>query len=453
VTRISMDWLAQAATATRSAYRRLAAYLSLGNLVSISWISIWLLLCVLIFQDLSRDLVTIEPLSTPKAFAEGGYTPEVASRRLHDALNQYADNAGTAMQNRDVQSREELPDFVLPKIDLSLSSVVASIRGVLRFGNGQRITGEFISRDKLLLRLRIDGHEVFSGSGDPNDPDELLARAAPAVIEKIRPYLVASTLFGSDPKRAVEKAEFLIDHLPPSDVNVQWSYMLKGFYLTTTKQLTEAEAVLRTAVKLNWSNPSAHAALGNALREQGRFEEAIAQYRRGIDIDPNFARAHFEFGVALAQQSRLDDAIAEYRRAIKIDPKYAEARAYLARVLFFTGQFDMALAENRTAVECAKTPGELAFARRGLADALSDVGDLDEAVVQYRLAIRNNPNDSRVHKNLGLTLAKQRKFDEAVGELQRALEIDPDFAEAKQGLDLVKQAALEAINRADPAKQ
>jgi tetratricopeptide (TPR) repeat protein len=452
VTRISMDWLARAATATRSAYRWLAAYLSLGNLVSISWISIWLLLCVLIFQDLSRDLVTIEPISTPKAFAEGGYTPEVASRRLHDALNQYADNAGTAMQNRDVQSREELPDFVLPKIDLSLSSVVASIRGVLRFGNGQRITGEFISRDKLLLRLRIDGHEVFSGSGDPNDPDELLARAAPAVIEKIRPYLVASTLFGSNPKRAVEKAEFLIDHLPPSDVNVQWSYMLKGHYLTTENQLTEAEAALRTAVKLNWSNASAHVALGNALREQGRFEEAHAQYQRGRDLDPNFARAHFEFGIALAKQFKSDDAIAEYRRAIKINPKYVEARVYLAHALFFTGQYDMALAENWTAVEYAKTPVELAFAHRELAGALSDLGDFDEAIVQYRLAIGNDPNDSLVHNHLGAKLVKKGKFDEAAAEFQRALEIDPDFAAARQNLEQVKQSR-ESTDRADPAKQ
>src|ERR1700722_15454822 len=107
-----MDWLAPGTTAVRSGYDRTARHLTLGNLVSISWVSIGVVICVLIFQDLSRDLVTIEPISTPKTFAEDGYTPEVASRRLHDALNKYADNAGTSMQNRKVESREELPDFI-----------------------------------------------------------------------------------------------------------------------------------------------------------------------------------------------------------------------------------------------------------------------------------------------------------------------------------------------------
>ncbi len=436
---LSMDWLARAADAVRSAYGRTAAYLSLGNLVSVSWISIWILLCVLIFQDLSRDLVTIEPISTPKAFADSGYTPEVASRRLHDALNQYADNAGTSMQNREVQSREELPDFVLPKIDLSLSSVVASIRGVLHYGSSQRITGEFISHDKLLLRLRIGGREVFSGSGDPKDPDELLTRAAPAIIEKIRPYLFISTLFGSNPKLAIEKAEFLIDHLPPSDVNVQWAYMLKGHYLTVQNQLAEAEAVLRTAVKLNWSNASAHTALGNALRDQKKFDEAIVQYRRGIAIDPDFARVHHEFAVALEGQARPEEAIAEYRRAIRIDPKYAEAHAYLAHLLFTGGQSDVALAEYRTAIDCAKTPAELAYAHQALANALSDIGDTDGAIAEYRLALRNDPNDGPAHHNLALVLVRKGKLDEAISEFKRALEIIPDSATARENLDRLLQ--------------
>jgi Flp pilus assembly protein TadD len=345
-----MDWLAQAATAARSAYGRSAAYLSLGNLVSISWVSIWVVICVLIFQDLSRDLVTIEPISTPKSFADNGYTPEVASRRLHDALNKYADNANSSMQSRDVQAREELPDFVLPKIDLSLNAIVASISSVLHYGSGQQITGEFISRGKLLLRLRVDGQEVFSGSDDNNDPDQLLGQAAAAVMDKIRPYLVASTLYDSDRKQGIEKADYIINHYRLSDVNVQWSYILKGNYLNGQNQPGEAEKILRIAVALNWSNASAHINLGNALLRQGRFDEAITQYQRAIAIDPIDSFAHNNLGVALYGQSKPDEAILEYRQSIKIDPNNSKAHNNLGLMLFQKDRLDEAISEFQLAI-------------------------------------------------------------------------------------------------------
>ena len=452
VTRLSMDWLKQAANAARSAYARWAPHLTLGNLVSISWVSIWVVVCVMIFQDLSRDLVTIEPISTPKAFAEQGYTPEVASRRLRDALNQYADNAHTTMQIGEVATREELPDFVLPKIDLSLNSIVASIRGVLHYGDSQHITGEFIARDKLLLRLRIDGQEIFSGSGDIGDPDELLARAAPTVIEKVRPFIFVATLFGSNPKQAVEKAQFLIDHRPSSDANVQWSYILKGFWLGEQHQFAEAEAVLRNAVKLNWRSAVAHAALGNALRDQEKFEEAILQYRRGIAIDPNFARVHYEFAIALEAQAKPAEAIAELRQAIRIDPKFVFSHVLLARLLFVQGKFDDAMVEHKIGIEYARTALELNYAHTSFADDLSfmPVGDIgnnrEDAVVHYRLALRSDPNNAAAYNGMGQILATQLKFDEATSAFREGLLWDPDNATIRKSLTDTLQLEKDIAN-------
>lgn len=434
------DWLAQATNAVRSGYGRTAGYLTLGNFVSLSWISIWVVICLLIFQDLSRDFVMIEPIATPRAFADDGYTPEVASYRLRDALNAYADNSGTTLQLRAVESRAELPDFVVPQIGISFNSVVASIRSALSYGRHPGITGEFVLREKLLLRVRIDGREVFSGSGDADDPDELLARAAPAVMEKIWPYSVIATLYKTDPKRAIAKADSIIAHSRPSEAAVQWAYMLKGFDLTLHRNFAEAEAALRTAVRLNWSNASAHAALGNALREQGRFDEAIAQYRRAIAIDRNFARAHSELGQALRKQSKPDDAIAEYREAIRVDPNYALSHVFLAQLLFRRGEFDDAMAEYKTGIEYARVAPELTFAHSALADDLAimpagDIGDnREDAVTHYRIALRNDPNNVAAYNNMGQILATQLKFEEATSAFREGLLRDPDNATIQKSL-------------------
>ena len=443
-----MEWLAQAATAVRSAYGRTSGYLTLGNLVSLSWISIWVVICVLIFQDLSRDLVTIEPIATPKSFAEDGYTAEVASRRLHDALNKFADDAGTMMQNRKVESREELPDFIVPKIDLSLNAIVASIRGVLHYSSGQRITGEFVSRDRLLLRLRVDGREVFSGSGDPKDPDQLLAEAAPAVMEKIRPYIVASSFYTTDPKRAAEKADSIIARLKPSDVNVAWSYMLKGLYLDDQKQLPEAEKALRTALKLNWSNAVAHADLGDILLEARRPDEAIGQYQRAIAIDPDFSYAHTGLGMALSEKGEIDEAVAEVERAIEIDPRSVGAHGALGSLLCVQRRFDAAAAEFRAALQYApeqevamvgytQAKQALIANHTGLGFALLNLQPdrkIDEAISEFALAIDSDPTLALAHYNLGMAFRLQDKIDEAIGELQLAVQLDPDYPGAKDDL-------------------
>jgi tetratricopeptide (TPR) repeat protein len=437
-----MDWLAQATTAVRSGYDRTARHLTLGNLVSISWVSIGVVICVLIFQDLSRDLVTIEPISTPKTFAEDGYTPEVASRRLHDALNKYADNAGTSMQNRKVESREELPDFIVPKIDLSINAIVASIRDVLHHNSGQRITGEFVVHDNLVLRLRVDGLEVFSGSGDRNDPDRLLTEAVPAVMDKIRPYLVISTQYNIDPKRAVERADYIINHLKSSDVNVEWAYILKGKYFIDQKQFAEAEKVLRAALSLNWSNAVAHNNLGFLREKQNRLDEAMTQYERAIAIDPNYVLAHNNLGIVLRGRSRIKEAIAEHQSAIKIDP--ASFQAHLDLGVDWERQnndFDAAILEYNAALGCAKTKHDVAIAHDHLGTALwrQSLANIDQATKHYRLAIESDPNYSEVHDHLGRALGRQRKLDEALSEFRQAVEIDPNNAEAKSDLDSALQ--------------
>jgi len=140
-------------TNLQSAAGWIANTASISNIFGLTWIVIWVVLCVLVAQDLARDVVTIEPISVPKTLSDNGYTPEVASHRLLDAVKHYAsvNRASSFMEVLNIAPRDDLPDFVVPKIDLSLNALVSSIRSVLHYGSGRRISGEFIFRDKLAL--------------------------------------------------------------------------------------------------------------------------------------------------------------------------------------------------------------------------------------------------------------------------------------------------------------
>ena len=143
-------------TNLQSAAQLVANTASISNIFGLTWVIIWVVLCVIVAQDLVRDVVTVEPISVPRMLSDGGYTPEVASHRMLDAVKHYAtvNKASSIMEALNISPRDDLPDFVVPRIDLSLNTLVSSIRSVLHYGTGRRISGEFLFRDKLALRVR-----------------------------------------------------------------------------------------------------------------------------------------------------------------------------------------------------------------------------------------------------------------------------------------------------------
>ena len=83
----------------------------------------------------------------------------------------------------------------------------------------------------------------------------------------------------------------------------------------------------------------AHSNLGEALSQQGKLDEAIAEYRTAIRLQPDLAVAHYNLGNALKDQGKLDEAIAEYRTAIRLQPDYAEAHCNLGIFLQQQGAY------------------------------------------------------------------------------------------------------------------
>ena len=66
-------------------------------------------------------------------------------------------------------------------------------------------------------------------------------------------------------------------------------------------------------------------------------------------------------------------------------------------------------------------------------------GKLDEAVACYRRALQLQPDHAEAHNNLGNALQDQGKLDEAVACYRRALQLKPDFAEAHNNLGVALQ--------------
>jgi tetratricopeptide (TPR) repeat protein len=91
----------------------------------------------------------------------------------------------------------------------------------------------------------------------------------------------------------------------------------------------EAAGYYRAALAVRPDTPVVLYSLGNALRAQGRLEEAKAELEKALRLNPKFALPHNMLGIIFKAQGRLEEAKAEFEKATTLNPKYGLPRMAL----------------------------------------------------------------------------------------------------------------------------
>lgn len=170
---------------------------------------------------------------------------------------------------------------------------------------------------------------------------------------------------------------------------------------------------------------------GNAIEDEGRFQDALARYEAAIHLAPNLARAHLNRGNALLALGDADGAAGAYATALVQDPVYAAAHYNMGNALVRSNRRAAALAAYRRALELKP---DFADAEVALGALFEDLGQPDDAVASYRRALQINPACAAVHGNLGNVLQDLGQFGEAAASYRRALGLDPQLVMLHYGL-------------------
>jgi tetratricopeptide (TPR) repeat protein len=228
-----------------------------------------------------------------------------------------------------------------------------------------------------------------------------------------------------------------------------YSFLRAGSANERTGNYPGAVRAYLRGLDLEPENPDLRNALGWALFQQGKSAEAVAEYRRAVAADPRHYKAHNNAALALIELGELEqaashfeksleaqpsaeiysdlgfvveqlgdseEAIELYEKALDLDPKCAPAHFNLAVTM--VRRQDFAEAENHYRAALRAKPTAETY--NGLGFVLSRQGKLDEAVVQFREAIRVNPEYTAAYNNLASSLAQQGKPEEAAAVKARA---------------------------------
>jgi Flp pilus assembly protein TadD len=181
----------------------------------------------------------------------------------------------------------------------------------------------------------------------------------------------------------------------------------------------------------------------------GKLEDAIPELQQAISIYPEYVRARNDLGVTFMKLRRLDEAAAAFRKAIEYDKRFFHSRMNLGIVLNKQGKYKEALeileplyGENRGMLELRLAYGQ----------ALGGAGEYAEAEKLYRATLesKNVPDTTQanLHFRLGVLLNREGRFNDAVGELEKAIALDPDGANSHVQLG----AALMQLHKPEQAE-
>jgi tetratricopeptide (TPR) repeat protein len=164
-----------------------------------------------------------------------------------------------------------------------------------------------------------------------------------------------------------------------------------------------------------------------------------------LALAPDAAPVHLNFGVVLEESGRLPEAISHYRRALELDPDLPEAAVTLSSALLNQSDHTaevIALCEalvnpvpgGGATPRHQLSPAGAAAAHNNLCLAFLGRGQIEEAMAHCQRALEIKPEYADARANLGLVLAAQGKPDEAIAAYRQALAIRPDHVNAHNNL-------------------
>ncbi|MEG4455093.1 tetratricopeptide repeat protein [Microcoleus sp. N9_A1] len=182
--------------------------------------------------------------------------------------------------------------------------------------------------------------------------------------------------------------------------------------------------------------------------EQGKLGDAVAACEQALKHTPDFAPAYKTLGKISEVQGNLAKAKQWYTKALELQPNFPEVYTNLATLYAQEKNWNLALVcyQKSTFVPMKNTvithnniPGVLALNPDDIevyiqgAESFYAQRKFEQAATACQRVIQVKP-DARVYKIWGNARQAQGKVDEAKNCYAKAIEIDPDFAEAYTNL-------------------
>lgn len=178
---------------------------------------------------------------------------------------------------------------------------------------------------------------------------------------------------------------------------------------------------------------------------QGDYEQAVYLFRRLIREGSVSYNIHQAMAWSFYQTYQYNDALSTINLVIETSetPNSLKIKACILTEFGFATQDKGKLIQARNIFKQFLTGEDSAVMLYNYANALNSLGEYREAIVQYRLSIKKDPNEARCWKNLGTTYYNLGEHDEEISCYDKALTLNPELPQAlfSKGITLAQHFA------------
>jgi len=165
--------------------------------------------------------------------------------------------------------------------------------------------------------------------------------------------------------------------------------------------------------------------LGLAYLNQSDVENATKYFIKALAIDTRFYLAWNALGLAHSMRGRLDESAKAYEKCLDVNPQFSEAHNNLGTVYQEMNRLD------RAEQEFLKALADLTYQNRelpyfNLARLYVLQNRLDEALDNVQKAIQIKPRLAMAHNLRGVIYERRNNMGEAVASYEAAVKIVPD---------------------------
>jgi protein O-GlcNAc transferase len=196
--------------------------------------------------------------------------------------------------------------------------------------------------------------------------------------------------------------------------------------LRASGHVDEAIELLKGVLKKNPDYAKTHNNLGCALRDKGQLAEAAAEFERAIALDPAYVNAYNNYGVVLAEQKRYEEAIECFGKVLALAPNFQSALENLWEVGVSGEKMDAVLKVLISQERIDPGNGELYY-RAGV--IYHKRNETEQAINQLEKAVQLRPDYAAARGILGDALLQAKRYMDAARQYDTAIQIDPNNAQ------------------------
>jgi tetratricopeptide (TPR) repeat protein/O-antigen ligase len=150
--------------------------------------------------------------------------------------------------------------------------------------------------------------------------------------------------------------------------------------------------------------------------------EALPHLKKAVELSPNKQAMHFELGTAYLNKGEFEKAFDIFEEAYNLAPDFKDAE-----IIYRVGSIYVGREAEINSIIGPISDNDRTDTR--IINAYVRTNRFDEVVKSWEITVANNPNNAQSHLSLGASYLQIGRRQDAIAEIQKAIDLDENFRE------------------------